>query len=299
MWTRENIPDLSGKTALITGANTGIGYQTALALYNKGANVVLGCRNIEKANAAAEKLSQSEGLGMVSILPLDLSDLDAVGQSASTFLSQHKQLDLLVNNAGVMTPPAIKTKQGFELQFGTNVLGHFALTALLYPLLKSTSNARIITVSSLVYRLGKIDYGNLMLEKDYDGGREYAQSKLGNLFFTLELQRRIIKKNDDLLSVASHPGITQTELSRNMSAAEINSMIDAYGALMEDWQGALPSLYAATSNEIKGGEFIGPDGDGGLRGFPAKADILPLALDEAQALRLWEYAEKATGISFL
>lgn len=299
MWTKDNIPDQTGKTVIVTGANAGIGYETALALYEKGAHVVLACRNLDKANAAAEAIQKITATGSVEVLQLDLSDLDSVKAAADTFKSKHKKLDLLINNAGVMVPPASKTAQGFELQFGTNVLGHYAFTGYLYPLLKATPDSRIVTVSSLVYRLGTIDYANLKSEKDYDPNREYAQSKLANLLFTLELQKLIEKAGDGVLSVASHPGITGTELARYISKEQFDDMIKVYGELMPAWQGALPSLYAAVSDEVTGGDFIGPDQDGGLRGYPTKAEILPVALDEGDAKKLWQYAEEATGVEFL
>lgn len=298
MWTKENIPNQAGKTVIVTGANAGIGYETALALYEKGAHVVLACRDIKKANAAAEAILRTESEGSVEILELDLSDLESVKAAANTFKSKHQKLDLLINNAGVMVPPASKTAQGFELQFGTNVLGHYAFTGYLFPLLKATPQSRIVTVSSLVYTRGTMDYTNLKLEKEYDANREYAQSKLGNLLFTLELQRRIEKADNEVLSVASHPGVTGTELARYISKEEFNNIIKVYGELMEPWQGALPSLYAAINTNTKGGDFIGPDQDGGLRGYPVKAEVIPVVLNEAEAKKLWEFAEDATGVVY-
>lgn len=297
MWTNENIPDQSGKTVIVTGANVGVGYATASALYEKGATVILACRDISKAKEAAAEIEKSNGSGKTDILQLDLSDLDAVERAADEFKTRYNRLDLLINNAGVMVPPASKTKQDYELQFGTNVLGHFAFTGYLYPLLSAAPESRIVTVSSLVYRLGSIDYTNLKLERDYDPNREYAQSKLANLLFTLELQRRINAKGDTVLSTASHPGVTGTNLSRYLTKDDITGIIEIYGALMEPWQGALPSLYAAVEN-VAGGDFIGPDQDGGLRGYPTKAEILPNALDKEEASKLWLYAEEATGVYF-
>jgi len=298
MWTKENIPDQSGKTVIVTGANAGIGYETALALYEKGAKIILACRDLQKANVAVNAIQKIASKGSVEVLHLDLSDFNSVKDAAETFKSNHTQLDLLINNAGVMVPPPSKTAQGFELQFGTNVLGHYAFTGHLYPLLKATPQSRIVTVSSLVYRLGSIDYSNLKLEKDYDPNREYAQSKLANLFFTNELQRRIEKAGDNILSVAAHPGATHTDLARNISADEFDNMVKIYGPLMPPWQGALPSLHAAVNPDIMGADFIGPDQDGGLRGYPARVELLPLALDEAEAKKLWKYAEKATGVVY-
>jgi len=298
MWTKKNIPNQSGKKVIVTGANAGIGYETALALYEKGANVILACRDLQKANVAANSIQSADSKGSVEVLHLELSDLNAVKAAAEAFKTNHKQLDLLINNAGVMVPPASKTAQGFDLQFGTNVLGHYAFTGHLYPLLKATPKSRIITVSSLVYTLGIIDYNNLKLEKDYEPNREYAQSKLANLLFTIELQRRITSAGDSVLSVASHPGVTETDLARNISREEFDSMVEIYGPLMPAWQGALPSLYAAVNKDVNGTDFIGPDQDGGLRGYPAKAELLPIALDEIEAKKLWDFAEEATGVVY-
>ncbi|MXN92006.1 SDR family NAD(P)-dependent oxidoreductase [Flavobacterium sp. Sd200] len=298
MWTKENIPDQTGKTVIVTGANAGIGYETALALYEKNANIILACRDLDKANAAAKTIATVPSEGSVEVLALDLSDLNSVKTAADTFKSKHQKLDLLINNAGVMVPPASKTVQGFELQFGTNVLGHYAFTGYLYPLLKATPQSRVVTVSSLVYRLGSIDYDNLKTEKDYDANREYAQSKLANLFFTSELQRRANEAGDQILSVSSHPGVTQTELARYISKEEFDNIIEVYGELMPAWQGALPSLYAAVSDDVKGNDFIGPDKDGGLRGYPAKTELLPLAHNQTEAAKLWKYAEEVTGVVY-
>ncbi|MFB9080620.1 oxidoreductase [Flavobacterium procerum] len=298
MWTKENIPDQTGKTVIITGANVGIGYETALALYEKGANVILACRDEKKGESAAKEISKTNHKGSIEVLKLDLSDLNSVKEAAEIFKSKYQKLDILINNAGVMAPPASFTAQGFELQFGTNVIGHYAFTGHLFNTLKATPQSRIITVSSLVYTLGKIDYSNLKIEKKYDPNREYAQSKLGNLLFTLELQRRIEKAGEDILSVASHPGGTQTNLSRFITQQEYNHMIEVYGELMPTWKGALPSLFAAASPEINGGDLVGPDQDGGIRGYPEKAAIEPFALDLIEAQKLWKYAEEVTGIIY-
>lgn len=299
MWTKENIPDQIGKTVIITGSNAGIGYETALNLYEKGANVILACRDIKKADTAAETIAKKNSKGSVEVLHLDLSDLNSVKNAAAVFKSRHQKLDLLINNAGVMVPPASLTTQGFELQFGTNVLGHYAFTGHLFDLLKASEQSRIINVSSLVYTKGKMDYSNLKSEKNYDANREYAQSKLGNLLFTQQLQHRIEKAGLKILSAASHPGITQTDLARFITKDEYDNMIKIYGELMPAWQGALPSLYAAVSEDVQGGDFIGPDKDGGLRGYPQKAKIESIALDQGEAERLWNYAEEATGIVYL
>lgn len=292
------MPDQSGKTVMITGANAGIGFETALAFYEKGAYVVLACRSKENAVAAAERIQQHEGAGQLKIGILDLSSLAAVKQYAKDFLRQHSRLDVLINNAGVMVPPASKTADGFELQFGVNFIGHFALTGYLYPLLNATPGSRVVNVSSMAYVRGAIDFENLYAEKSYEPMREYAQSKLANILFTLELQRRINATSGQVISVAAQPGANKTELSRYMSTADYDAAVARVGELMAPSQGALPSLMAATSPGAAGGDFYSPDQDGGYRGYPAKFEILPQGLDQKVAGRLWDFAEEVTGIKY-
>ncbi|MDB4923798.1 oxidoreductase [Mucilaginibacter sp.] len=298
MWTKNNMPDQTGKTAIVTGANAGIGFETAFALYQAGAHVILACRSQENADEAFSKIQAKKGSGTLETALLDLSSLAAVKQFAETFIQKHRQLHLLINNAGVMIPPASKTADGYELQFGVNFLGHFALTGYLYLLLNATPGSRIVTVSSLAYLNGVIDFDNLKSEKDYNAMREYCQSKLGNLIFSIELQRRITAANDQTVSIAAQPGANKTELTRHMSEEAFNTAVARVGELMDPWQGALPSLYAATSADAKAGELYGPDKDGGYRGYPARATITPNALDEQIAKKLWEWAEKVTGLNY-
>ncbi|HTE27987.1 oxidoreductase [Flavitalea sp.] len=298
MWTKQNISDQSGKWVIVTGANTGIGFETALALYEAGANVVLACRNLEKANQALSEMKQESSTGTLEAALIDLGNLASVKQFAETYIKQHHKLDLLINNAGVMIPPASRTAQGYELQFGVNFIGHFALTGYLYPLLNATPESRIITLTSLAYKNGKIDFDNLKSEKDYEPMREYQQSKLADLIFSTELQRRITARGDQVLSIAAQPGANKTELSRHMSDKAFNEAVERFGELMEPWQGALPSLYAAASKEVTGGALYGPDKDGGVRGYPAEAVIDENALNISDAKRLWTLAEQATGISY-
>lgn len=298
MWTKNNIPDLSGKTAIVTGANAGIGFETALGLYEAGAHVVLACRSSKNADQALAKIQATGGKGTLETGVLELSSLTSVKQFADTFLQNHMQLDVLINNAGVMTPPASKTAEGYELQFGVNFLGHFALTGHMYPLLNATSGSRIVTLSSLAYLNGAIEFDNLKSEKDYDAMREYCQSKLADLLFSVELQRRITATGGQTTSLGSHPGATMTELIRHMSEAEFNTALERFGTLMDAAQGALSTLYAAVADEATGGDFYAPDQDGGIRGYPTKAAIAPIALDEAVAQRLWGLAEEVTGIHY-
>jgi NAD(P)-dependent dehydrogenase (short-subunit alcohol dehydrogenase family) len=298
MWTNKNITDQSGKTVIITGANTGIGYETAKALYEAGANVILACRDLAKAEQAIEKLSQQSSNGSLEAEILNLSNLKEVKDFADTILKKHGKLDLLINNAGVMLTPASKTDDGFELQFGVNYIGHFALTGYLYPLLKQTEGARIVTLSSMAYLHGTIDFGNLRSENSYEPMREYCQSKLADILFTVELQRRIEIAGDQVLSIAAQPGANKTELSRYMTDEEYDTAVNRVGELMDPWQGALPSLYAAVEPKAIAGRLYGPDQDNGYRGYPTESAITPNGLDAEVAKKLWNFAELATGIKF-
>lgn len=297
MWTKENIPDQTGKTILITGANTGLGFETALALYKAGAKVILACRNLKNAEDTLIKLQKLNGKGTLEIGVLDLSDLSSVKQFSEEFLQKHKQLHVLINNAGVAMPPASKTKEGYELQFGVNFLGHFALTGRLYPLLKATPGSRIVTLSSNGYQGSVIDFDNLKSEISYDPIREYRQSKLADLMFSVELQRRVTAKGDKVLSIAAQPGANKTELTRHLSEAAIAAGVERLGEFMEPWQGALSSLYAAVANEATGGNMYEPE-NGGYRGYPTLATIQENALDETVAKKLWDLAEQITGIYY-
>jgi NAD(P)-dependent dehydrogenase (short-subunit alcohol dehydrogenase family) len=298
MWTKKNMTNQSGKTAIVTGSNAGVGFETALALYEKGAHVIVACRDNDKANNAIEKMKSHAGTGTLETGILDLSDLESVKQFAETFIFEHPQLHILINNAGVMRPPASKTTEGFEIQFGVNFIGHFALTGYLYPILKVTPGSRVVTVSSNAYSRGVIDFDNLMLEKPYDKGREYAQSKLADIILSIELQRRIARGGDPVISIAAQPGANNTELLRHLNTEELSDTVKRVGPLMEPWQGALPTLYAATVPEAIPGALYGPDQDGGFRGYPALSEIQPHALDEQVAKKLWAYAENCTGLFY-
>ncbi len=298
MWTKNDIPDQSGKTAIVTGANAGVGFETALALFEKGADVILAGRDLKKLDEAISRIKKLKGNGTTEAGILDLANLKSVKQFAESFIQNHKQLNLLINNAGVMIPPASKTAEGYELQFGVNFLGHFALTGYLYPILEKTTGSRIVTVSSLAYLRGVIDFQNLKSEKSYDPTREYCQSKLADIIFSVELQRRLSAYHKQTVSIAAQPGANKTELTRYMSSEDLAAGIERVGALMDPWQGALPSLYAATSNDASGGKLYSPDKDGGYRGYPAEATIADNAMDEEVAKKLWSFAEQATGTRF-
>jgi NAD(P)-dependent dehydrogenase (short-subunit alcohol dehydrogenase family) len=294
-WTFDDIPDQTGRTALVTGANSGIGLETARMLARKGAKVVLACRSLEKGRAAVEQIAADKPSGEVSLEALDLADLDSVSAFAKTFAANHPRLDLLVNNAGVMVPPLTRTKQGFELQMGTNHLGHVALTAHLLPLVEKTGGSRVVVVSSGVHHMGKIDFDDLNWEtRSYSAMQAYAQSKLANLLFALELGRRLGASGSAVRVTSAHPGWTATELQRTAGVARLFNPIFA----MKAHDGALPTLRAATDSAAETGSYWGPSRFFEMNGPPERARINAKARDEAVALRLWDVSEKLTGVSF-
>lgn len=301
MWTKENMPDLTGKTAIVTGANTGIGYETAKALYEKGANVTIAARDKNKIEAAIEKIKLStKGSGTIKAGILNLANLAEIKSFADEFKNIHSELDILINNAGVMIPPASKTDDGIELQFGVNFLGHFALTGHLFPLLKKSPNARVVTLTSGAATLTDgIDFDNLKLEKPYNEWQAYAVSKLADILFTYELDRKIKASDLKMISVASHPGVTRTDLQRHIPDEKLEGMFSEFDEVMEPWQGALPSLYAATDGSVTGGEFFGPDGEKEYSGYPSLSKhSTPTMNDKELAQELWKYAENETQIKF-
>ncbi len=301
MWTKNNIPDLSGKIAIVTGSNTGIGFETAKALFAAGAQVTIAARDVQKAKKAIQKIqSDTAGTGTLDYGKLDLANIGQVREFADLFMQKHTKLDILVNNAGVMVPPAAKTDDGFELQFGINFMGHFALTGYLLPLLKQTANARVVTLSSGAATLvDSIDFDNLRLEKSYDEWRAYAVSKLADILFSYELDRRFRDAAMAAIAVAAHPGVTRTDLQRNIPGENLEGMFAAFDQVMDPWQGALPSLFAATDASVEGGKFYGPDGPKEYAGYPALSNHHTAAMnDEALAKRLWDYAENAIQLTY-
>ncbi|TRD20663.1 oxidoreductase [Palleronia caenipelagi] len=291
-WTDAHLFDQSGKTVLITGGTSGIGYVTALALTRAGASVTLTGRDEAKVASAVETIRKAAPDGQVAGAVFDLADLDRVADFARRYATETQTLDLLINNAGVMMCPPATTAQGYESQFGVNALSHFALTGHLFDLLTATPGARVVTLSSIAHRGAEIDFDNLRLEKPYDPRREYYQSKLANLMFALELGRRADAKGLDLLSVGCHPGFTMTELQRHVPPEMLASL-----TFMDTWQGALPTLLAATA-DTEQGAYFGPDGPGEMGGWPARGVIDDAAHKDDVAARLWETAEKATGLSY-
>jgi NAD(P)-dependent dehydrogenase (short-subunit alcohol dehydrogenase family) len=293
-WAAANIPDLSGKVAIVTGANSGIGYETARALARKQATVILACRDSEKGAATVQTITQENPAAQAKLMQLDLSDQQSVRRFAAEYAGQYDRLDILINNAGIMATPFKRTVDGFESQFATNHLGHFALTGLVLHLILRTPRARVVTVSSGGHRFGEIDFDNLSAEKRYNPTPAYAQSKLANLLFTYELQRRFEGAGVDAIAAAAHPGWTATNLQAHWRMVRVLNLFLAQKPEM----GALPTLYAATAPDVSGGDYFGPGGWGELRGYPARVRSSERSKDPLVAARLWNVSEELTGVRF-
>ncbi|MCW2627141.1 MAG: hypothetical protein QOJ56_5102 [Mycobacterium sp.] len=296
-WTTSDIPDQTGRTAVVTGANTGLGFHTAAALAAHGAHVVLAVRSLDKGKEAVEKITAASPGAAVTLEELDLASLDSVRAAADQLRSKHDVIDLLINNAGVYAPKSI-TKDGFELHFGTNHLGHFALTGLLLDRLLPAPGSRVVTVSSVAHRVGAaIHFDDLQWERSYSRAGAYGQSKLANLLFTYELQRRLVPRGTTI-AAAAHPGGSDTELMRNMPAP-LRVATAAVAPLFQGADmGALPTLRAATDPGVLGGQCFGPDGLGGLRGYPKVVASSDQSHDATLQRRLWEVSEELTGVVY-
>jgi NAD(P)-dependent dehydrogenase (short-subunit alcohol dehydrogenase family) len=299
-WSTEQIPDQTGRTAIVTGANSGIGLVAARELARAGASVVLACRNIQKGEAALKEIASAAPGAGVELSQLDLGSLSSVQSFAERFRSSHQGLDLLINNAGVMAPPRRETSDGFELQLGTNVLGHFALTARLIELMQGRADARVVTLSSNAHKFGRIHFDDLQSERRYSRWRAYGQSKLGDLMFALELDRRLRAAASTIKSLAAHPGYAATNLQTAAPPAldrllmRVTNLLVAQSAEM----GALPTLYAATYPDLPSGTYVGPDGIGEQRGYPHVVSPSRAAQDPEVAARLWSVCEELTGVHF-
>ena len=285
--------NLSGKTAIVTGSNTGIGFETALDLYQKGAKVYVACRNKEKALDAIKRMQAMSDGGELIYGHLDLANLISVKEFAEKVLETESRLDLLVNNAGVMIPPASKSEDGFELQFGVNFIGHFALTGHLFNLLESTKGSRVVTLSSIAHRGAVIDFNNFRLENEYNNWREYGQSKLADIIFALEFEKRLRSNGYQIISLAAHPGFSKTDLQKYMDKNMLASL-----ELMTAKEGAQPTLAACLREDAKGGQYWGPDGPNEQKGKPALAKIDSVALDEKLNAKLWDWAKEVTDVNF-
>jgi NAD(P)-dependent dehydrogenase (short-subunit alcohol dehydrogenase family) len=296
-WTTANIPDQTSRTAVITGANTGLGYETAAALAAKGANVVLAVRNLDKGKEAARRIEQSTPGAQVTLQQLDLTSLDSINAAAGELRDQYDTIDLLINNAGVMWTPKSTTKDGFELQFGTNHLGHFAFTGLLLDRLLPVEGSRIVTVSSQGHRIrAAIHFDDLQWERSYSRLGAYGQAKLANLLFTYELQRRLIGKNT--IAVAAHPGGSRSELTRNLPRPLTAAMRVVEPIFQAADMGALPTLRAATDPSVLGGQYYGPDGFAEQRGYPKVVASSDQSHDADIQERLWTVSEELTSVVF-
>ncbi|GLK54479.1 NAD(P)-dependent dehydrogenase (short-subunit alcohol dehydrogenase family) [Methylopila capsulata] len=300
-WSAADIPSQKGRSAVVTGTG-GLGYETALALARAGGEVVIAGRNPEKGANAVARILREEPLANVTFKQVDLGNLRSIADLGERLRDQRQRLDLLVNNAGVMTPPSRQeTQDGFEQQLGANYLGHFALTAHLLPLLRNGQDPRVVTLSSVAARQGAIDFDDLNAAKAYKTMAAYSQSKLACLMFAFELQRRSEAGQWGVTSIAAHPGIARTDLLHNApgrwsGAGLARSLL--WFLFQPAARGALPTLFAATSREAKPGGYYGPDRLGETRGHPAPARIPPQALDGAAAQRLWRYSEALTGAPF-
>jgi NAD(P)-dependent dehydrogenase (short-subunit alcohol dehydrogenase family) len=299
-WTAADIPDQSGRIAVVTGANSGLGLVTARELARAGATVVIACRNTAKGEEAAAEIRGAVAGAEVELGELDLADLDSVRAFAARLSGERSRVDLLINNAGVMAPPRRLTKQGFESQFGTNHLGHFALTGLLLEALLAAPSPRVVTLSSGAHRIGSMRFDDLQWEHGYNNWRAYGQSKLSNLLFCFELQRRATAAGTELRSVAAHPGYARTNLQfagprwHEQLIMRVTNPILGQSAEM----GALPTLYAATAPELPGGSFIGPDGFMEQRGHPHVVTAAGKAYDQDAWRRLWQVSEELTGVRY-
>ncbi len=303
-WTTGEMPDQHERIAIVTGANSGIGFEAAKELAAKGALTVLACRNLIKGEEAARAIRAATPDASLELLALNLADLSSVRAFVDDYLARHDRLDLLINNAGVMALPYRQTADGFEMQFGTNHLGHFALTGLLLPTLLATSGSRIVTVSSTAHRMGTMRFDDLNWEQDYSKWQAYGMSKLANLLFTYELQRKLDAVGSETIAVACHPGYAATnlqtagpEMAGQTFTKQISALMNSVVA-QDQAAGALPTLYAATMPDVAGGDYYGPDGFMEMRGAPKKVESNEKSHDEADAVRLWDVSEQLTGVVF-
>lgn len=303
-WSAAELPDLSGKVFVVTGGNSGLGLETARELARKGGHVVIACRDAERAATALSQIRATARGTSVEAMDLDLANLASVRAFAEGFRAGYRRLDALCNNAGVMALPYRKTKDGFEMQLGTNHLGHFALTGHLLDILGATPGARVVNVSSTMHRIGRMRFDDLQSERSYGKWRAYGQSKLANLLFTYELARRAEKAAVDLVSVAAHPGYAATNLQTagpRMEGAALMERVSLLGNRLfaqTSAMGALPTLYAATAPEVRGGDYFGPSGVGEMWGSPKKVASSARSHDLESAVRLWQISRELTGIHF-
>ena len=303
-WSVADIPDLTGKTVIITGANSGLGFEAATVLAGAGAQVVLACRDQAKGRAAEEQIRATHPRAATALMPLDLSSLADIRRCADEILRAYPRIDVLMNNAGVMALPHRQTADGFEMQFGTNHLGHFALTGLLLERLRATPGGRVVTVSSGAHRMGKIRFDDPHWRSGYSKWPAYGQSKLANLLFAYELQRRLAAAGADTISVAAHPGYAATNLQaagpRMLGSSRLERLMEVANSLFAQSAalGALPQIHAAVAPGVRGGQYIGPDGFGELWGHPRVVTSNRRSQDVEAARRLWALSEEMTGVTY-
>ncbi|MFD3399762.1 oxidoreductase [Kribbella sp. NPDC058693] len=293
------IADQSGRTVFITGASAGVGRQTAIVLAAAGATVVLGCRDLAKGAAVRDHIRAVTPSARVGVVALDLASLESIREAAKQVCAEHDRIDVLINNAGVMRPPRSTTADGFELQFGTNHLGHFALTGLLLERLLPGAGSRVVTVASPAHRQGRIDFDDLQSERRYRRSAAYAQSKLANLLFTYELQRRLAVAGATTVALAAHPGGARTELNRNLPFLFRGASWGLARPITHPVEiGALSILYAAVDPGALGGEYYGPDGLFEFKGQPTRLESTPRSHDAATQRRLWEVSQQLTDVRY-
>ena len=303
IWTTADIPDLTGKVVIVTGANSGIGFEAAKEFARKGAQTILACRSLEKAQVALDQIQSEIPGAPVEIMALDLASLTSVHTFAAQFKANYDHLDVLLNNAGIMMVPYGLTEDGFERQFGTNHLGHFALTGLLIDLLTNTQDSRVVNVSSSGHRFGQMDFDNLMFKdgEGYSPMSAYGRSKLANLLFTCELQRRFEAAGVSTIATAAHPGVSDTNLAGHMfDRWHVEFLKPAMGWFLQSAaMGALPSLRAAVDSNVSGGEYFGPQGPRESRGYPVIVESSETSHNLEDARQLWAISEKLTGVRYL
>lgn len=301
-WTLNDIPDLKGKNIIVTGGNSGLGYESVKAFAMKGARVILASRSLEKGEDAKYSIKKEIPEADIIVMKLDLGDLDSVRDFASNYKKKYNALDILLNNAGIMMTPYFLTRDGNEGQFGTNHLGHFALTGLLIDILNKTEDSRIVNVSSMAHKQGKMDFENIQFKDGigYSPTKAYGRSKLSNLLFTYELQRKLKASGSTTVALAAHPGVATTNLARHLENKFIFKILyPVFKCISQDQaMGALPQIRASVDPLVKGGQYYGPDGRREMKGYPVIVESNKASHNSSDAAILWEVSEKLTGLKF-
>jgi len=303
-WTEKNLPDLTGKTIIITGANSGTGFAAAKFMAARGATIIMACRNPEKAKVAVQSIKNGQSDAKLDFIQLDLASLASIKEFSTEFKKKYSNLDILINNAGMSQTPDIKTEDGFEMQMGVNHLGHFALTGQLMDCLVTTKDSRVVTMSSMNHEQGQMNFGNLFLEGEYHQMRAYEQSKLANLLFSYELSRRLALAGVGVESIAAHPGFVKSNIMKSNDYTErsfgFTLMFNIFDLLlaMTPNMGSLGIMRAATDRTLKNGDYVGPTKMGGFRGLPKLLTSSEASNNEKDAQKLWEMSEELTGITY-